>query len=136
MTVNIPPSQQEEDGEPPQQASVALKFIIVGSGVGGLVAAIALRDAGHTVLILDSRSKSDVLSETNGESFYIGPNTHRVLTRCGVILPKEETWQAGLTSLRRCQYTIPCWRNMLAERVLCRCGRRSPHTSTYGNRVA
>jgi 2-polyprenyl-6-methoxyphenol hydroxylase-like FAD-dependent oxidoreductase len=108
MTGYIPPNLQEDDPEPPQKAAVALNFIVVGAGLGGLVAAIALQDAGHTVLVLDSRSKAGVLSETNGESFYVGPNIHRILTRCGVVLPKQETWQAGLTSLRRCSCIIHC----------------------------
>lgn len=103
MSIPTPHTMIDDDDERPQKAAIALDFLIVGAGLGGLVAAITLKDAGHNVIVLDSRTRDQLLSESNGESFYIGPNIHRLLTHCGVDLPTHETWQAVLTSMRRCK---------------------------------
>ena len=58
-----------------------LRCIIVGAGLGGLWAAIALRSTGHDVLVLE---QADVLG-TVGAGIQLAPNAARLLDRWGVI---------------------------------------------------
>ena len=58
-----------------------LRCIIVGAGLGGLSAAIALRSTGHDVLVLE---QADVLG-TVGAGIQLAPNAARLLDRWGVI---------------------------------------------------
>lgn len=61
-----------------------LKVVVVGAGIGGLFAAIALRAAGHHVEIFES---SRFAVET-GAAIHIPPNVNGLLRRHGLI-PEE-----------------------------------------------
>ncbi|PLB44282.1 putative salicylate hydroxylase [Aspergillus steynii IBT 23096] len=56
-----------------------LRIIVIGAGVAGLCAAVALHQAGHSVQVFD---KSRLTGEV-GSAILITPNGHRVLTRLG-----------------------------------------------------
>ncbi|KAL1878361.1 hypothetical protein Plec18167_004433 [Paecilomyces lecythidis] len=56
-----------------------LKVVVVGAGIGGLSAAVALREAGHSVHVLE---KSCFLGEV-GAALLVAPNGARVLSRLG-----------------------------------------------------
>ena len=62
-----------------------LKILIVGAGIGGLTAALGLRQQGHEVHLFES---SRVASET-GAALHIAPNANGILRRFGVRV--EET---------------------------------------------
>ncbi|TQW01317.1 salicylate hydroxylase [Cordyceps javanica] len=64
-----------------RQAVKALNIIIVGAGIGGLAAGLALAQTGHRVSILDSVSEiTDV-----GAGIQVAPNASRILHRLGVL---------------------------------------------------
>lgn len=56
-----------------------LNIVILGAGIAGLVAAISLRQAGHTVVVFE---KSALATEV-GAALQIQPNGGRVLARLG-----------------------------------------------------
>lgn len=58
-----------------------LTILIVGAGIGGLTAGIALRQAGHIVKIFES---SGFASET-GAAIHLPPNTNGIMRRLGII---------------------------------------------------
>ncbi len=55
-------------------------FLIVGAGIGGLCAALALHDAGRRVVVCE---QSPLLGEV-GAGVMLGPNATRVLARLGI----------------------------------------------------
>ncbi|KAH8760909.1 FAD binding domain protein [Hyaloscypha finlandica] len=57
-----------------------LKILIVGAGIGGLAAAIALRKQGHEVLIFE---QSQFASEL-GAAVHLAPNANGILKRLGI----------------------------------------------------
>ncbi|EMC98606.1 hypothetical protein BAUCODRAFT_30880 [Baudoinia panamericana UAMH 10762] len=57
-----------------------LKVLIVGAGIGGLIAAVALRQQGHCVEIYE---QSKFASET-GAALHLAPNANGILRRLGI----------------------------------------------------
>jgi salicylate hydroxylase len=62
-----------------------LPIIIAGAGIGGLTAALFLRDRGHQIVLLD---KAKVLSEV-GAGLQLSPNACAVLDRLGLLQDLE-----------------------------------------------
>ena len=77
-----------------------LNVIVVGAGIAGLTASLALRQIGHHVILLE---QSCVISEV-GAGIQMAPNNMRILQRLG-ILPKvlERCNLLNRISLRRWQ---------------------------------
>lgn len=57
-----------------------LKILIVGGGIGGLTAALALRSQGHDVQIFE---QSRLATET-GAALHLAPNANGILKRFGI----------------------------------------------------
>jgi salicylate hydroxylase len=74
-----------------------LRCIIAGAGLGGLSAAIALRRAGHDVVVLE---QADVLG-TVGAGIQLAPNAARLLDRWGMIDRLRPTGVPAEAAIRR-----------------------------------
>jgi 2-polyprenyl-6-methoxyphenol hydroxylase-like FAD-dependent oxidoreductase len=74
-------------GTPPLKP---LRIVIVGAGIGGLVAAIALRQIGHDITILEQWGGAN----DTGAAIHIAPNANGLLRRLGLY---AETFGANVT---------------------------------------
>ncbi|KAI5845643.1 FAD/NAD(P)-binding domain-containing protein [Morchella snyderi] len=82
-SATVPTETELPEGLPPQIASAPpagpLTVLVIGAGIGGLSAAIALRKAGHIVHLYE---KSAFANEV-GAAIHVGPNASRVLGSFG-----------------------------------------------------
>ncbi len=74
-----------------------LRVLIVGAGIGGLTAAVAMRRAGHSVTVLEQTA---VLGEV-GAGLQVAPNASRILISLGLRPQLEETAARAEHSIRR-----------------------------------
>lgn len=63
-----------------QKRESGLRILVVGAGIGGLTAAIALRQQGHEVLLFE---QSQFASEL-GAAIHLAPNANGILRRLGI----------------------------------------------------
>lgn len=77
--------------------SARLRCVIVGAGLGGLAAAIALRRAGHEVVVVE---QADALG-TVGAGIQMAPNASRLLDRWGVVARFENVGVPAEAAIRR-----------------------------------
>lgn len=90
-----------DNGIPESSASSArpLKILIAGAGIGGLCAAIALRQQGHHVEIFE---QSRMAQET-GAAIHIAPNCNGLLKRLGMDARKHGSVEMyGITQYEPC----------------------------------
>lgn len=102
VTVNDMSTGPECDlnGDASQSRSLqqGLKVLIIGAGIGGLTAAIAIRQQGHEVHVFES---SRLASEI-GAAIFVPPNANGVLRGLGVRVE-----EAGANLMNRMTYVLP-----------------------------
>lgn len=71
-------------GLPDDEETRPLRILIIGAGIGGLTAAIALRQAGHDVNIYEQSR----LAQETGAAIHLAPNANGLLRRFGLYAEK------------------------------------------------
>jgi 2-polyprenyl-6-methoxyphenol hydroxylase-like FAD-dependent oxidoreductase len=92
-----PPTSPKATTSPEAKGSARLRCVIVGAGLGGLAAAIALRRAGHEVVVVE---QADALG-TVGAGIQMAPNASRLLGCWGVVARFEAAGVPAEAALRR-----------------------------------
>ena len=97
----------EERGDCPERTGIPLGIAVIGGGIGGLTAALALRQAGFEV---DVYEQAPELTQIGG-GINMGPNAVRILRRLGLaagldregvrpLFTHQRRWQDGRTLQR------------------------------------
>ncbi|KIW68488.1 hypothetical protein PV04_04430 [Phialophora macrospora] len=76
-------------GATSEPSALSLRVIVIGAGIGGLTAAIALRRQGHVVTLLEQSRFAQEL----GAAVHLAPNANGILRRLGI---KAEDFGANL----------------------------------------
>lgn len=85
------------DPETPPLSGDTLKIVIIGAGIGGLLASIGLRLDGHNVIILEQATSFGEV----GAGMRIPPNSFKILHRWGIDLTyMKKTYSNGNRFLR------------------------------------
>ena len=103
-----------EKSASPERTKIALRIAVIGGGIGGLTAALSLRQAGFTV---DVYEQAPELTQIGG-GINMGPNAVRILRRLGLaagldregvrpLSTHQRRWQDGRT-LQRAQLNPLC----------------------------
>lgn len=114
-------AKSNDDKGSSKPAEQGLRILIAGAGIGGLVAAIALRQQGHEVLVgigLDSCEnltnsilqlfeQSQFASEL-GAAIHLAPNANGILRRLGVFPEKFGANPMRQVCLRRANASCSC----------------------------
>src|SRR5271154_2890438 len=74
------PAAERRAGSSGSMTSKPLEIAVIGAGIGGLTAAVALRQAGFGVTVYE---QAPALTEIGG-GINIGPNAARILIRLGL----------------------------------------------------
>ncbi|PIL31405.1 hypothetical protein GSI_06106 [Ganoderma sinense ZZ0214-1] len=75
-------SAESTKSGPPLQTSLSINFLIIGGGIAGLTAAIALRRVGHNALVLEKANKAT--ARGFGGGVRLPPNLTKILFHWGL----------------------------------------------------
>lgn len=107
MTIGLGAMDMDIDMEPSSSASsMPLHILIVGAGIGGLTAALALRRRGHNVEVYEKSR----LAQEAGAAIHLAPNANGLLRRLGLRAEEHGAVECnGMRELRpdgSCVYSV------------------------------
>ncbi|KAL6307441.1 FAD/NAD(P)-binding domain-containing protein [Sparassis latifolia] len=85
-------ADESQQSSIPLHALLSISFLVIGGGISGLTSAIALRRAGHRVLVLE---KGNGIKNTGESGIHVPANLTKVLFNWGL---KDKLLQCGLVS--------------------------------------